>query len=215
MNKGLKILFVSTGRCGTTRLTEILQSYLPPECMVVHQTRFSHLANVIGNIQYHFPLGETPGNFIYNKMTRPVPGEKNFVSVDPLSPMIVPSALIKSDKTYIIHIVRQPDEFAVSMYRLTRKKKKSFIAHNFIPFWQPYLFPLENILSRNILAKYRYIHGKKNDFFVHKFSGNPNYIKISMDKIFRPDVLADLFTDILGVKIEIPPHELLKKTNQS
>ena len=212
MNKGLRIIFVSTGRCGTTRITEILQKYLPAGCTIVHQTGLSQLANVIGNIQYHFPIGESLGDFIYNKMI--LEGD-NFISVDPLSSMIVPRSVIKSENTFIIHLMRNSEEFSASMFRLTRKKNKSFIAHNFIPFWQPYLFPLENILSKKIFDKYSRIHKEKNDFFEQRFSSNPHYVKITMEKIFQKNILSSLMSDILDTKIAIPEFELLKKTNQT
>jgi len=212
MKKGLKIIFVSTGRCGTTRIAEILQKYLPTGCTVVHQTRLSQLANVIGNIQYHFPIGEALGNFIYKKM---IPEGDNFITLDPLSSMIVPRSVIMSENTYIIHLVRDSQEFPKSMFRLTRKKYKSFIAHNFIPLWQPYLFPLENLLNKKILVKYRKIDKVKNEFFEQRFSANPHYVKITMEKIFQFNILSTLLSDILDEKVEIPEYELLKKTNQT
>jgi len=212
MKKGLRIIFVSTGRCGTTRIAEILQKYLPAGCTVVHQTRFSQLANLIGNLQYHFPVGEALGDFIYYKM---IPEGDNFISVDPLSSMIVPRSVILSEKTYIIHLVRDSGEFSKSMFRLTRKKNKSFIAHNFIPFWQPYLVPMENILSKKILFKYRKIHKVKNEFFEQRFLANPHYVKITMEKIFQFNILSTLLSSILDEKVEIPEYELLKKRNQT
>jgi len=212
MKKGLRIIFVSTGRCGTTRIAEILQKYLPAGCTVVHQTRFSQLANLIGNLQYHFPVGEALGDFIYYKM---IPEGDNFISVDPLSSMIVPRSVILSEKTHIIHLVRDSEEFSKSMFRLTRKKNKSFIAHNFVPFWQPYLVPMENILSKKILFKYRKIHKVKNEFFEQRFLANPHYVKITMEKIFQFNILSTLLSDILDEKVEIPEYELLKKTNQT
>ena len=133
MNTGVRIIFVSTGRCGTTRIAEILKTNLPENCIVVHQTAFSQLANVVGNIQYHLPVGDAIGKFLYNKMFSSLWTEfTNFISLDPLSPMIVPLSVIKSEKTFIIHLIRDEEQFAQSMFRLTRKKRKSFIAHNFI-----------------------------------------------------------------------------------
>jgi len=215
MRTGIKVIFVSTGRCGTTRIAEILEKYLPGNCRVVHQTRFSRLANVVGNIRYHFPIGEALGDLLYRKILQAADKEGNFISVDPLSPMIVPRSVISSEKTYIVHLVREPREFAVSMFRLTRKKIYSFIAHNFIPFWQPYLFPLENIMSKNILHKYEKICIEKNNFLARRFSPNPHYTRISMAKIFDNGTLAAMLSRILDEHIEIPEHELLKRTNQT
>ena len=48
------LLFVSCGRCGTVRLAQILRKKLPVEkYAVVHQMKYSRLANVIGNILYY------------------------------------------------------------------------------------------------------------------------------------------------------------------
>lgn len=216
MQEGKRIFIVSTGRCGTKRIAEILHRYLPPDCTVIHQTKYSRLANVVGNLIYHFPAMGFLGDVLYSKILNSVSIKNHtLVSVDPLSSMVIPESIVKSDYTFIIHVIRNPDEFALSMYRLSRSRIHSFIAHNFIPLWQPHLFPLQNIISRKIIDKYKFIHFVKNNFFYERYSCNKNYMQVNMENIFKEEILSGIISSCLGVKIYIPFDELSKKSNES
>ena len=129
--------------------------------------------------------------------------------------MIIPDKVISSPDTVIIHVKRDANGFARSMYNFTRKKKKSFIAHNFIPFWQPHLWPLENVACKSVFDKYKFIHFKKNEFFEKKYQKNCNYQCLTMEKLFSPHTLAQLINNFLDLDIVIPESDLWKKTNQS
>ncbi|MBN2332046.1 MAG: hypothetical protein JXO49_09195 [Deltaproteobacteria bacterium] len=208
------MFFVSTGRCGTKRIAEILRQVLPSEYSVMHQTTYARLANVLGNIQYHLPLlacfSEPLYRFIIEKNSRP---GNHIISTDPLTSMIIPEALVRSSRTAIIHIVRDEDDFARSLYRLTRTRKKSFIAHNMIPFWQPLLWPLENLTSKAIIDKYRVIHRLKNDYFLRKYAKNPHYQRVTMSQLFSDDVLSQFITDFFKITLKISATELETKAN--
>ena len=58
-----KLIFVSTGRCGTKRIYELLSQYLMKNVSVVHQMNFSRLANVLGTI-----MVKTNGKFDFSFM---------------------------------------------------------------------------------------------------------------------------------------------------
>ena len=213
-NKPQYMFFVSTGRCGTKRVAEILQQVLPSAYSVMHQTKYARLANILGNMRYYFPvfahLTEPLYYYIMKKNSR---DGSHIISTDPLTSMIIPEALIKSPSTAIIHIVRDEDAFARSIYRFTRTRKKSFIAHNMIPLWQPSLWPLENLMSKSILEKYRKIHRQKNVYLSKRYAENPNYKKVTMEKIFSNGFLSQLVSGFFKHDISIPLADLKIKAN--
>jgi flavodoxin len=48
------LIFVSTGRCGTKRIAEILKEKLPEDKFAVqHQMNISRIANILGNLMYY------------------------------------------------------------------------------------------------------------------------------------------------------------------
>ena len=189
-----KLIFVSTGRCGTTRICELLKEKLPNEnYSVVHQMSFSRLANVMGNLLYYFWDIPSIRNFIYSAIIKKYDTKDYFISTDPLTSMLIPDDYVKSNDVFIVHIVREPSSFAKSMFNFSKQNWKSYFAHNFVPFWQPYLWPLENLSSKSILSKYEKISVKKNNYFNNKYYMNSHYQKITMDEIFTTNFLENLF----------------------
>jgi len=210
-----KLIFVSAGRCGTTRITQILKEYLPVEFSIQHQMPFSRLANISGNIFFYFGQSEKVKNKFYKFITSRYSQGKHFICTDPLTSMIIPRKYIDSEDVYIIHIFREPKEFAESFFNFSREKLKSFIAHNFIPFWQIGIWPLENLLNSNIKKKYKKVAELKNRYFTEKYSSNPNYMKIDMYELFATGVMSSLIKKIFQYKIEIDESDLNKKANES
>lgn len=213
-NKPQYMFFVSTGRCGTKRVAEILHQVLPSEFSVMHQTKYARLANIFGNMRYYFPLFDHLTEPLYYYIIKKNSRDGNhIISTDPLTSMTIPEALIKSPHTAIVHIIRDEDAFARSIYRFTRTKKKSFIAHNMIPFWQPSLWPLENLVSKSILEKYRKIHRQKNVYLSKRYAGNPNYQKITMEQLFSSGFLSQLVSGFFKLDIAISLSDLKIKAN--
>ena len=206
-----KLIFVSAGRCGTTRITQILKEYLPVEFSIQHQMPFSRLANIIGNIFFYF--GQSEKLNIYKFITLRYSKGKQFICTDPLTSMIIPKEYIESEDVYIVHIVREPKEFAESFFNFSRKKLKSFIAHNFLPFWQIGIWPLENILNSNIREKYGKVAELKNRYFSDKYSLNPNYLQVDMDEIFNSSFLKDIIYNFFNHNIQITEEDLKIKAN--
>jgi hypothetical protein len=211
-----KILIVSTGRCGTTRLMEILKTHIDSkDFTVVHQMKISRLANIIGNFMYHFGYSDRVASYLFNRMIKENAINKNFISTDALTSMIIPNAEITLADNCIIHIYREPASFAESIYKFSRERRKSFIAHNFFPLWQPFLWPLENILSRKIKNKYIKVANKKYEYFTNRYKTNPNFISISMKEVFKSDKLFLHISKFLGSELLIPEHEKSILSNQT
>ena len=208
-----KLIFVSTGRCGTQRIAQILRKYLPNEFSVVHQMRFSRLANLIGNLSYYISFSDRVKNKVYNMIISRYSRGVHFICSDPLSAMIIPKNLIDSDDVCIVHIVRNSSRFSESFFKLSRSRLGSFVAHNLIPLWQIGLLPGENIMSQNILEKYKNIAEKKNNFFRRTYSCNPNFLQVDMPAIFETNILSKIIYDFFDYEVIIPEEELKIKSN--
>ncbi len=208
-----KIIFVSTGRCGTKRIFEILKDKSPNfEC--IHQVSLSRPANVIGNVMFALGSWERVKLKIYTSIVKKYSSNRNFVSSDPLTAMMIPKRMIMDDNTMIVHILRPKRDFAVSFFKISRKRFKSFIAHNFIPFWQIGILPLENLLNKKIFYKYVKLCDIKNQYFVTQYSINPNFKTITMEDIFKSSFIEDLINNFFNEKIQISKNELSKKSNR-
>lgn len=210
-----KLIFVSTGRCGTKRIGEILSEKLPDQFSVKHVMPFSRVANIIGNIMFALGQSETVKRLLYNFIIKKFAENKEFICTDPLTAMIIPVEYINSKDVSITHIVRSPESFATSMLHFSRMRKKSFFAHNFIPFWQPGLLPFENFLNRNVKKKYQKISKQKNAYFEKQYSSNPNYVKITMEELFNSHFLHKIVKDFFKKEINITRDDLKKKSNES
>jgi len=208
-----KMKFVSTGRCGTLRLYEILRDHLPDNFSVVHQMKLSRLGNVIGNLLYYHVGGEKFKYRLYKRITGQYDTRKFFISTDPLTAMLVPINYIRSPDISIIHVTREDDEFARSIYKLSRSRIRSLIAHNLIPLWQPSILPFENILSRRITKKYREVNILKNIYFENQYSCNPYYHQLKMEDLFLPEQIDKLIKCFFGYGMHISKSELRKKSN--
>jgi len=210
------LVFVSPGRCGTTRIAEILRKKLPPEeFAVTHQMLFSRLANFIGNLMYYFGQSEKIKEKLYNFIVSRHINGKHFITTDPLTAMIIPKKWVESENVCIVQITRDSEEFAESFYRFSKKKMKSFIAHNFIPFWQLGVHPLENLLSSDIKNKYKLTINNKEFFFDYYYKSNPNYLKIDMVEIFTMNTFEYLIKQFFDCYIAIKPQELSFRSNES
>ncbi len=211
-----KLIFISTGRCGTKRIAQILAEKLPRDrYAVAHQMKWSRLANVVGNIIYYFGNWEKLNEFLYGSVISRYECGKSFVSTDPLTAMVVPARYASSPDVCLVHILRDEAAFADSMFSLSRSRWKSLIAHNFVPLWQPGIWPVENLLNKNIRKKYEKICAWKNEFFRAKYSHSPNYHCVDMNDLFKTSILQQLTNEWFNEKIEILPADLERKANES
>lgn len=211
-----RLFFVSTGRCGTKRIAEILDEHLPDEKFsVVHQMDVSRLSNVLGNIMYYTGSWEWLKKKLYNHIINKYANGKHFICSDPLISMIIPAAIVNDPDTYIVHIIREQQAFSQSFFRFTRKRFLSFFAHNFVPFWQLGVWPLENLLNPYIKRKYQKVWKKKNEWLQTWYQINPNYQKITLEQAFSEDTLSSIIENSLNYQIKIPDNQLIIKTNQT
>lgn len=208
-----KLLFVSTGRCGTKRVAQILRKYLPEEFSVVHQMPLSRFANLVGNLSFYLGSSEKIKHQLYHSIISKFSSGKHFICTDPLTAMIIPKAYVESEEVCIVHIERNAAKFAHSFFRLTRRRASSFIAHNFIPFWQIGIWPLENCLNPNIQKKYEKLSELKNKFFKEAYSSNPNFKAAEISQIFSSNFLNDIIYDYFHYEVAIPESELKMKAN--
>lgn len=212
---GKILIFVSTGRCGTVRLTEILKKNLSDQFSVAHQLQISRLANIIGNILFYFNNNNSFKAKLYNKVLKHKKTDY-FISTDPLTSMIIPKELICSEDVAIIHIYRDLNDFATSFYKFSRKKPFSFIAHNFIPFWQIKILPLQNLLlGKKITNKYKKTANIKNEWFVENYKKNKYFLSINMKDVFNTNTIEKTINEFFGTSETIVTQDFKIKSNTS
>lgn len=218
VDEGKKILIVvSTGRCGTKRLKEILSDVLADKNITIeHQVSQSRWANVIGNLLYYIGGSESVKKLIYFNIIRRYATHNHFVITDPLTAMVIPKKILLRDNTFILHIERESASFGRSFYQFSRKKTPSFIAHNFIPFWQITLWPLENFIKgKRIQTKYAAIAKRKNAWFQKHYGTSNNYRHVMFEQLFQERLIREIISEIFNLKIDINPELLSVKSNKS
>lgn len=211
-----QLYIVSTGRCGTKRMKEILETVLPADRFAVeHQMPPSRKANVLGNLMYYFGGGENLRERIIGGILDTFAGGRDFVCTDPLISMVLPDRLVQDPDVMILHVVREKTSFARSFFQLSRSRARSFIAHNFIPFWQLSVWPLENLFRRHILKKYERVWELKNTWLQERYTQNPNYQRVDMRELFSEHFMEGIIHSHFGLDVVIPPDLLAVRSNQS
>ena len=174
------------------------------------------MANVRGNMMWKSGgSNETVKAAILKKLHERHGGKANFISTDPLISMVIPKAIVEDHDVKLLHVVRDAEGFARSFFRLSRSRWKSFIAHNFVPFWQPTVWPMENLFKAHIHRKYEAVWKLKNDWFEQAYSMNPNYQRVEMKALFEGDLLARIVGEHFDVPLEIPQDLLRVRSNES
>ncbi len=210
-----RLIFVSTGRCGTARIAQLLREKLSDKYSVVHQMRYSRLANIIGNVMLHVGESNSIKRLLYEFIVSRYDGRTHFVSTDPLTAMIIPDNYIFSPEVCIVHIIRDDTSFARSFFSFSRSRLISFIAHNFVPFWQPGIWPFENLLNKNVCKKYEKVSKIKNKYLYDNYSKNKNYLKINMSELFSSNALQNIINHFFNENIKITKGDLEIKANES
>ncbi len=130
-----RIYVLSTGRTGTTFLYNFFKTYYP-ELNITHQTRWSRLMNIAGNL----PLRKQQKVWLIQWLFKRMKNEKIPVStVDPLLSLPI-KILIDAGKISdykVIHLVRDPRTFVPSFMNWKRQSVKRTFLHHVVPFWQP------------------------------------------------------------------------------
>ena len=210
------VYFVSTGRCGTKRIAEILENHLPSkEFSVQHQMDVSRISNVLGNLMFYLGSWEWLKMLLFKHILNKYAKEKHFICTDPLTSMIIPRQYIINQNVYIIHIIRNKNDFAESFFRFSRKRFLSFFAHNFIPLWQIGIWPLENLLNKKIISKYKKVWKNKNNWMEKTYKKNENYQKISMEELFGSKIIENIMKKSFDIAFRLDMNLLGIKANES
>lgn len=160
---------------------------------------------------YYFGSNDWLKKWIYSKVLSTE--TKGLIITDPLLSMCIPRDIFNSNEVLILHVYREEDSFAKSMYNLTRRRVFSFIAHNFVPFWQISLWPLQNLINPNILKQYKLIGNKKNAWLKAQFGHLRNYKTISMEEVFMTDYIEQILSGHFNVEVKIEKAQLKIKSN--
>ena len=121
-----------------------------------------------------------------------------------------------------VHLERKADDFVKSMINWQFTKMKSCIAHNFMPFWQPDIWPFEHIFhlfnKAYLKNKYRKVWETKNRAFEREFQKRYPYLKIKFEELFDLETGGQTFRrliDFMGVEIQFHPSIFFSKENAS
>ena len=179
----------STGRCGTTFLSRLIQQN-DPTLSNVHQQKDSKRLNMQANLAISNRWYKK--RFIASlsrKYTHALPPS----TADPLRSVAYLLYLEKlfedypglRDDAIIIHLVRDPRDFVSSFMNWKNRKLSGKIAHHLVPFWMPEP-KLKERLSMSKFEHFCWIWNKKNRLFADAFSHLPNYHLFRIEDL-KPD----------------------------
>lgn len=182
-----KIYVLSAGRSGTNLIYKIMKK-IYPEFPITHQTEWSRLMNIIGNILLIKPL---PSSLIQKTLYYLKRTKKPESTVDPLFSIPIAIFLSNSKEQYeykIVHLVRDPRDFVCSFINWKNQRIRRIFLHHFVPFWQPNPVFCDNIsfLHRTKMSKFDYfswIWNFKNRLFEDLFGGKENYYLIRLEDL--------------------------------
>ncbi len=133
------VFIVSTGRAGTKALTGFLNRRFP-EVHCEHQPPGSRPIHILSNraAQGRYPMQKLQKRVLADKLDaiKASPGQV-YVETNSMSWLAARTLAEELDNTTIIQVVRDPRTFVPSMLDWKRTRWKSWVGHNFIPYWQP------------------------------------------------------------------------------
>jgi len=208
------IYFLSTGRTGTTFLTEQL-NVLFPELKLTHQQRGSRVINIVANLPFENSFYLAILKLLFKVYKR---GYPPFSTLDPLLSMalykLLKNGRLEEDKHRIVHLTRSPETFVTSFMNWKRQSFKRTILHHFIPFWNPVpLFHGVSLVSWIRMSKFEkfcWVWNFKNQCF-SQLEGNEYYL-LKMEDLtcsYKESVLKEL---ALFVKQEYNPDLVFNPT---
>jgi hypothetical protein len=196
----MKIHIVSTGRSGTTLLSNVASHF---GVIMDHQQQGSRVLNILANMEY---LGIMPSGVVmcYYKRFCDNNGVPRSTS-DPLRSMafLLWLRMQSSPRDIaVLHIVRDKKSFIDSFMRWKNSSVKRFVLHHIMPLWTPVNRPLEMMKAKGWLSKrdhFALVWERKNQMFEEIKSLNvAKYQRISFEDIVSGDeksvqTLAELF----------------------
>ena len=184
MNK--KFYILSTGRCGTTFLSRLIQQN-DPSLSNIHQQKDSKGLNIQANLaisskwykkRFVASLSRKYAHALPPSTTDPLRSVAYLLYLEILfeeNPGL-------RDNTIIIHLVRDPRDFVSSFMNWKNRKLSGRIAHHLTPFWMPQ----PKLIERFLMTKFEHfcwIWNRKNLLFSDGFSNLPDYHLYKMEDL--------------------------------
>jgi len=181
-----KVYILSTGRSGTTFLSNYLKQNFP-NFIIEHQKIWSRILNILGNL----PIWNNDNAIYLFKIFTFL--KKTTIPENTLDPLLsislcnfINANILKDVK--IIHLVRDPRDFVSSFMNWKAESISKRILHYLIPFWQPYLNDLNISFFRWLFMskfeKYCWVWYYKNLKFM-QLDKKSNYLLIKMEDITK------------------------------
>lgn len=220
------IAILSTGRCGTTFLSEVFNTI--DICEISHQRKGSRIINILGNATVHhlFPHALLKKILIKFFGFNGAPDS----TADPLRAIPLSFFILSSGKEHdeikIIHLVRDPRDFVTSFMNWKKVSVKRTILHHAVPLWQPnpWLAKDVSFWERINMSKFEHfcwIWSYKNQLFKDNFSKKQNYFLIKFEDLVtgsaRKEKWKELFDFLELPQIQVDkisfPEKIINKSN--
>ncbi len=206
------IVVLSTGRTGTTLLSQILSAAAGRS--VPHQTRGSRAANLLGNF---VDAGFISNDAAQRIATRVLGVDPNASTADPLKAMLIAQRLLErgiDPQTRVIHLVRDARDFVASFMSWKRQSLKRQFLHHGVPLWQPSPWlsgetSLFRWVGMSKFEHFSWVWAYKNELFA-RLSGQRNYLLVRTEDLVDParrDASVAALCDFLHLtrRSESPP----------
>ena len=205
------VLIISTGRTGTKFFADLIKKNTRGAC-AHHASSYTPLINVLSNA---YLAGLFPRKALITTWKilkrREVIGCSEDIYLDSNNhlyalPGIAPELY---PNLKIIHLVRDPRTYVASHINWIRHRPKSFIAHHYIPFWQPNGFltrkvPLTRWIRISTFEKFCWIWAYKNSIMRSFDSTSPDYYFARFEDIFSSPAGNQNLNKLLHFA-ELPP----------
>ena len=202
---------LSTGRTGTKKLGQVFSRLPGKRIIAEHQVDVSRKVNILANMRW---AGLPVQPVLFETLHRWINRERDcdlYINTDPLISCAMTEDIIQQYGIYLIHVVRHPLAFAQSFTNLQFSRLKSFLAHNFVPFWQPMLRPFEHVMhlyDRDyLIRKYLGVWLLKNQYFYRTYGHIERYMPICFERLFDPSQSASVINHLLE-RMNLLPCEI-------
>ena len=220
------ILILSTGRVGSKFLIRLFsESFSNLEAH--HGGPYSRFFNVLGNMCLANLLPNRMVGKVYSQMigrvVRRCPAEF-YLDANAYVVGLLPYL----DKAYpnlkIVHLVRDPRDVVRSYINWIHTRPASWLAHHFIPFWQPKpsltaLGSWTKLLSEELFDRLAWVWALKNSKFMELSEFEVPYHMVRFEDLFAvPNGKVEFvrLLEFMGLpSVDIPGNRLDQKINQT
>lgn len=186
-----KIFIIGSHRTGSKLLGEFFQERFE-KTKSIHQYGALRFVNILSNLKIAGFLPE----FLYllflkyywfSKWNKDIPGIEHYIESNGFNFLAVKYAQREFENIKVIHLVRHPKSFVLSMMNWVYGRFKSKIANSIIPFWNITGFTsgeksLRNWTKLNKPEKLLWTWRYKNEFIEKEYNINNNlYLRIRLE----------------------------------